>query len=339
MKKKNVLTTVLLANKAALILLLLCIALSIASPVFLTTTNLVNVVRQVTTSAILSLGFTMVLGAGYMDLSVGSLVGMIGVVMAKSMNAGIPTVPAILIGILFGMAVGVFNVFVITTFKMPPFIVTLASQQVLRGAIYLVTGMIPVLELPESFTFLGQGRIAGIPVPIYIMTLVFVVVWLIINRFKFGRHILAVGGNAEAAFVSGIKTKRIVFLVYMCMGICAAIASVVMTARAASAQPAAGLNMEMDAIAAVVVGGTAMSGGVVNVVGALFGSLIVGVINNAMNLLRLDSNWQLVVKGILIMFALMLDNVSAMAMAKAQKDNTMKKIKENNEKKNAEECV
>ena len=315
MKKKNVLTTVLLANKAALILLLLCIALSIASPVFLTTTNLVNVVRQVTTSAILSLGFTMVLGAGYMDLSVGSLVGMIGVVMAKSMNAGIPTVPAILIGILFGMAVGVFNAFVITTFKMPPFIV------------------------PESFTFLGQGRIAGIPVPIYIMTLVFVVVWLIINRFKFGRHILAVGGNAEAAFVSGIKTKRIVFLVYMCMGICAAIASVVMTARAASAQPAAGLNMEMDAIAAVVVGGTAMSGGVVNVVGALFGSLIVGVINNAMNLLRLDSNWQLVVKGILIMFALMLDNVSAMAMAKAQKDNTMKKIKENNEKKNAEECV
>lgn len=336
MKKKNVLTSVLLSNKAALILLLLCIALSIASPVFLTATNLVNVIRQVTTSAILSLGFTLVLGAGYMDLSVGSLVGMIGVIMAKAMNAGVPTILAILIGILFGMAVGVFNAFVITTFKMPPFIVTLASQQILRGSIYLITGMIPVLELPESFTFLGQGRIAGIPVPIYIMTLVFVVVWLIINRFKFGRHILAVGGNAEAAFVSGIKTKRIVFLVYMCMGICAAIASVVMTGRAASAQPSAGLNMEMDAIAAVVVGGTAMSGGVVNVVGALFGSLIVGVINNAMNLLRLDSNWQLVVKGTLIMLALMLDNVSAMVMAKAQKDNAMKKIKENNESKQAD---
>ena len=122
----------------------------------------------------------------------------------------------------------------------------------------------------------------------------------------------------------------------MCMGVCAAIASVVMTGRAASAQPSAGLNMEMDAIAAVVVGGTAMSGGVVNVVGALFGSLIVGVINNAMNLLRLDSNWQLVVKGTLIMLALMLDNVSAMVMAKAQKDNAMKKIKENNESKQAD---
>lgn len=339
MKKKNVLTSVLLSNKAALILLLLCIALSIASPVFLTATNLVNVIRQVTTSAILSLGFTLVLGAGYMDLSVGSLVGMIGVIMAKAMNAGVPTILAILIGILFGMAVGVFNAFVITTFKMPPFIVTLASQQILRGSIYLITGMIPVLDLPESFTFLGQGRIANVPVPIYIMALVFITVWLIINRFEFGRHVLAVGGNAEAAYVSGIKTKKIVFLVYMCMGVCAAIASVVMTGRAASAQPSAGLNMEMDAIAAVVVGGTAMSGGVVNVVGALFGSLIVGVINNAMNLLRLDSNWQLVVKGTLIMLALMLDNVSAMVMAKAQKDNAMKKIKENNEKKNAEECV
>ena len=176
MKKKNVLTSVLLSNKAALILLLLCIALSIASPVFLTATNLVNVIRQVTTSAILSLGFTLVLGAGYMDLSVGSLVGMIGVIMAKAMNAGVPTILAILIGILFGMAVGVFNAFVITTFKMPPFIVTLASQQILRGSIYLITGMIPVLDLPESFTFLGQGRIANVPVPIYIMAFVFVTV-------------------------------------------------------------------------------------------------------------------------------------------------------------------
>ena len=155
MKKKNVLTSVLLSNKAALILLLLCIALSIGSPVFLTATNLVNVIRQVTTSAILSLGFTLVLGAGYMDLSVGSLVGMIGVIMAKAMNAGAPTILAILIGILFGMAVGVFNAFVITTFKMPPFIVTLASQQILRGSIYLITGMIPVFLILSSIISLS----------------------------------------------------------------------------------------------------------------------------------------------------------------------------------------
>ncbi len=321
---KNKVSGFILSNKAAFILLVLAVGMSFATPVFFTQINLVNVIRQTSTSAILACGYCMILGAGYIDLSVGSQIGMMGALMALLMRNGSPTIVAILAAMIFGMLLGCANAFIITTFELPAFIVTLASQQIVRGAVYLMTGMVPILDLNESYIWLGQGRILGIPVPIYILIIVFIIVFLIINRFKFGRHILAVGGNAQAAYVSGINTQAVVYKVYMAMGICIAIAATVLTGRSASAQPSAGLNMEMDAIAAVVVGGTSMAGGVVNVPGALFGSLIVGVVNNAMNLLKLDSNWQLIAKGGLILFAVVLDKASAKFMNKTERASILK---------------
>lgn len=337
---KNKVSGFILANKAAIILLVLAVGMSFATPVFFTSVNLVNVIRQTSTSAILACGYCMILGAGYIDLSVGSQIGMMGALMAILMRGGAPTIVAILGAMVFGVLLGCVNAFIITTFDLPAFIVTLASQQIVRGAVYLMTGMVPILELNEDYIWLGQGRVLGIPVPIYILLIVFVIVLFIMNRFKFGRHILAVGGNAQAAYVSGINTKAVVYKVYMAMGICIAIAATVLTGRAASAQPSAGLNMEMDAIAAVVVGGTSMAGGVVNVPGALFGSLIVGVVNNAMNLLKLDSNWQLIAKGGLILFAVILDKASAGFMNRTERNSTMKKamsISAEREKKDSKE--
>ena len=215
---KNKVSGFILSNKAAIILLVLAAGMSLVTPVFLTQTNLVNVIRQTSTSAILACGYCMILGAGYIDLSVGSQIGMMGALMALLMRAGAPTIVAILAAMVFGMLLGCMNAFIITTFERPAFIVTLASQQIVRGAVYLITGMVPILDMNESYVWLGQGRILSIPVPIYILAVVFIIVLLIMNRFKFGRHILAVGGNAQAAYVSGIHTKAVVYKVYMAMG-------------------------------------------------------------------------------------------------------------------------
>ena len=327
MKKKNfLLEKILLGNKAMLIVIILAVILSIVSPVFLTVRNLLNVLRQVCTSAILGLGFAMILGAGHIDLSVGSLIGICGVIMAKSIHAGIPVPIAILIAALFSVVSGCVSATIIYYFKLPAFIVTLAMQQILRGSTYLITGMVPITGLPESFTYLGQGYFLGVPVPVYIMLIMVVIVWFVVNRFKVGRYMLAMGGNAEAARVSGIDTRKVLYQAFIATGLCTTIASMVLTARSAAALPAAGLNMEMDAVASVVIGGTSMAGGSVNVIGALFGSLVVGIVNNGLNLLGVDSNWQIVSKGLLILFAVLLDSISTRFFISANRAKTLKKV-------------
>jgi len=326
-KVKSILGSLIINNKAVIIVIALAILLSCVSPIFLSSRNLLNVLRQVCTSTILALGFTMVLGAGQIDLSVGSQVGLIGVVMVKLMAANVPVPLAILVGMLTGAVIGALNAGIILTFKLPAFIVTLGTQQILRGTIYLITGMVPQTDVKDSFVYLGQGYLFGIPVPIYIMLLMVVIVWFLVNRFKFGRYLLALGGNAEAARVSGINTEKVMFQVFIAMGICCSVASVVLTARSASAQPTGGLNMEMDVIAAVVMGGTSMAGGVVNVVGAFLGSLIVGMVNNGLNLLGIDSNWQIVSKGVLILFAVILDSVSTKLMTNVRQLSAVKNMK------------
>jgi ribose/xylose/arabinose/galactoside ABC-type transport system permease subunit len=182
------------------------------------------------------------------------------------------------------------------------------------------------MNVPEGFAFLGQGYIGIIPVQVYIMVLIAFVVWFLVNRTKFGRYVLAMGGNPEAARVSGIDIVWVRFGTYVCSGCAAALAAMILTARAASAQPAAGTGMEMDAIAAVVIGGTNMKGGKVNVVGALFGCLIVGMVNNGLNLLRIDSAWQIVAKGCLILFAVVLDRISTMSMVRNAERRELKKV-------------
>ena len=310
---------IVMNNKAFVILIILVVVMSFASPVFLTKNNLLNVLRQVCYSAILCTGLTLVLASGHVDLSIGCMVGFIGVIIAKCIMAGLPIPAAILSGVLCGMAFGAVTATIITIFRLPPFIVTLATMSIFKGATYLVTGMVPISGLPNSFIFLGQGYVGGIPVQIFIMLVAVAVMYIIVNYTKFGRHAIAVGGNSEASRVSGVNVSMIRLKVYMLLGVYVAIAATVLTARSASAQVAAGQNTEMDAIAAAVIGGTPLSGGQINVLGSLFGCMMVGVINNSLNLLGFDTNWQIIAKGLLILFALMIDVTSTRIYDKRNK--------------------
>jgi ribose transport system permease protein len=321
------LQSVLMGNKALLIVFGLGIFLTISSPAFLSSSNLLNVVRQVCVSTLLSIGFTFAMAAGYIDLSIGTLMGLCGMILGKLLTeAHMPLFPAILIVLCCAVLGGILNASIISIFNVPPFVVTLATQSIFKGANYLISNLVPISGLPSSLLFLGQGYLFGVPVPIYIMLIVVCIAWVIMNRTKFGRYVLAVGGNAEAARASGISIKQINYGVYIVCALCAGIASVIMTGRVGSAQVSAGVGMEMDAIAAVVIGGTSMNGGNANVFGTLFGCLLVGIVNNGMNLLSIDTNWQVIAKGVLILFAVIIDVVSARAQAKrlnklAQADN------------------
>lgn len=305
--RKEAIKSALLKNKALFIVILLAVIMGFLSPVFFTVNNIMNVLRQVCVATIVACGFSMILGLGDIDLSVGSTMGLTGIVMAMLMVRGVPVVLAILAGVVLGVLIGVVNAFFITRFGLVAFIVTMATQQVIRGSCYLITGMLPITNLPESFVVIGQGYVGAIPIPVFIMILMVAVSWILINRTKFGRYLLAMGGNPQAALVSGINIVKIRYQAFMLSGAIASIAGLMLTSRAASAQPSAGLNMEMDAIAASVIGGTAMNGGKVNMIGAFFGALLVGVVNNGLNLMGVDSNWQTVSKGILIIIAVVLD--------------------------------
>jgi ribose/xylose/arabinose/galactoside ABC-type transport system permease subunit len=278
-----------------------------------------NVIRQVCASAILGMGFTLVIASANLDLSVGYMLGMLGVIMGLLSRANVPFPLVLLIGVATGAACGFINGFIGVKFKLPLFIVTLATGQVYRGACQLLSNTSPVNGLQSAFKVLGQGYWGPIPIPIYIMVFVGVVLYIVLNKTRFGRHAIATGGNREAARTSGINTGRITILIYVIMGVCVAIAAMVMTGRAYSAQPAAGQGMEMDAIAAVVIGGTSLSGGAGRIGGTVIGCLIVGVINNMLNLAGVDSNWQLVAKGLLILTAVLLDVASTQYFEKKLK--------------------
>ncbi len=298
------------ANKVFAIVILLGIVLSLATSTFLTSRNLFNLLRQITVNTIVAVGFTLILGSGQIDLSIGHMLAFCGVVIAKLMVSGCPIWLAILAGMAVGVLCGSISATIITLFKLPAFIVTLAMQSVFRGTTYLITNMKPVGNLPADFVFLGQGYIGDIPVTILVMLLMIVVMYFIVNKMKIGRHAVAMGGNAEATRVCGISIFKTRIFVYAIGGLCAAVGGVVLTARTASAQIAAGDNLVMDAIAAVVIGGTSMSGGSANVVGTVFGCMVVGIVNNGLNLLGVNANWQIVAKGLMILFAVLLDTLT-----------------------------
>lgn len=295
-------------NKALVILLLFCVVLSLSTDTFLTPTNLLNVVRQVCVSIILGAGFTVILSTGSLDLSVGAMLGLIGVITANlSKAAGVPFFLVIVVGVLAGMGLGMVNGVVSDKFAIPAFIVTLATKNVFTGATYLITHNKPVINLPAAFVNLGQGYLGPIPIPIIVMVFIVILGYLLLNKTTLGRHCLAVGGNPEAARVSGVNITKTRIMAYMWMGICAGIAALLYTGRSASAQINAGSGMEMDIIAGVVIGGTTIGGGNGKVIGTVMGCLMVQVINNGMTLLGLDSNWQVVMKGVLILVAVVLD--------------------------------
>lgn len=300
----------ILQNKALIILVLFVIAVTCISPIFFTRGNLLNLSRQIAYSVILAAGYTLILSSGHIDLSIGCMVGLVGVIMGKALVSGIPILVSILIGIVFAMLFMTCNSVLINVLKLPPFIITLATMNVYKGACYIYTKMVPISNLPKAFNDIGQGYTLGIPNQFYIMIAMLIIIAFIIYKTKFGRYALAIGGNPEAARLAGINVNLMRWGIYVVMGVYVGVAAMVLTARSASAQVSAGQNTEMDAIAAVVMGGTPMSGGSANVVGTLFGCIIVGVINNGLNLMGVDSNWQLVAKGLMILLAITLDVIS-----------------------------
>lgn len=302
---------VLMNNKAMFILLVLVLIASVLSPNFLLPRNISNILKQVAAATIMGMGYSLVLGSGHMDLSVGYLLGMLGIIAAKldtqtSLPFGLVVVIVILIGAVGSMA----NAFFIGVFTLPAFVVTLALGQVFKGINYVVSNTSAISGLCDSFVFLGQGSLGPIPLPVLLSVAVTLIVSLVVYHTAFGRHLLAVGSNPEAARVSGLNVKRIRYGVYCLMGVCVAVAALVLTGRSASAQPQSGQGMEMDAIAAVVIGGTPLGGGHCKPEGTFFGCLIVGLINNILNLMSVNSNWQLVAKGAIILFAIILDSQS-----------------------------
>ena len=275
---------------------------------FLTQNNVFNILRQNASNLFLATGMTMVIILGGIDLSVGSVIALSGCVAAGCVvNMGLPEVVGFLIAILIGAVVGMFNGVVICKTNIPPFIVTLASMNITKGIALVYTQGAPIRCMTDAFKFPGAGYVGQIPTPVILMLIIFVIAVMLVNRTHFGRHIYAVGGNAQAASFSGINVQKVKFWVYTFTGVMAGIAGVVIASRLYSGQPRSGEGAEMDAIAAVVVGGTSMSGGSGRLGGTLIGVLIIGVLNNGLNLMGVDSNWQYIVKGFVILLAVYVD--------------------------------
>lgn len=292
-------------------LLVMCIFLVVfptTRATFLTPKNVFNILRQNASNLFLATGMTMVIILGGIELSVGSVIALSGVVAAGCViNFGLPEIVGFLAAIGVGALVGMFNGFVICKTDIPPFIVTLASMNITKGIALVLTGGSPIRCMTDAFKFPGAGYVGPVPTPVILMIIVFIIAAFMINRTQLGRHIYAVGGNAQAAKFSGINVQKVKFIVYTYTGIMSGIAGLVVASRLYSGQPTAGDGAEMDAIAAVVVGGTSMSGGSGRLGGTLIGVLIIGVLNNGLNLLGVDSNWQYIVKGLVILLAVYVD--------------------------------
>lgn len=290
-------------------LLLIVIIISIMSPNFLTLNNLLNVLRQVSINALIAFGMTFIILTGGIDLSVGSTLALTGAVTAGLMAGGTDPILAMLIGLILGAILGAINGIIITKGKVAPFIATLATMTIYRGLTLVYTEGKPISGLGDSaaFKMLGKGYFLGIPVPVLTMAITFAVLYFLLKKTTFGRRVYAVGGNEEASRLSGISVDRVKIYVYALTGMLAALSSLILTSRLNSAQPTAGSMFELDAIAAVVLGGTSLTGGRGWIVGTLIGAMIIGVLNNGLNLIGVSSFFQQVVKGAVILVAVLLD--------------------------------
>lgn len=286
---------------------LLMVVLTFLSDSFLTVSNLLNIARQVSINAVIAAGMTFVILTGGIDLSVGSVLAFCGAIIAGLLSTGQPLLIGIGSGLLLGALLGLLNGLVITKGGVQPFIATLGMLTIARGATLVYTDGRPVTGLPDAFVWLGAGEVARIPVPVIIMTLVFGYAYVILTQTVLGRYIYAIGGNEEAARLSGVNITFYKTLAYVISGVLSALSGVILTARLNSAQPTAGLGFELDAIAAVVLGGTTLAGGEGSIGGTLLGAFIIGVLNNGLNLLNVSSFYQQVVKGAVILLAVLLD--------------------------------
>ena len=291
-----------------LVLVFMVILLSILSPYFLTVYNLMNIVRQITFIALIGIGVTNIIITTGIDLSSGSIVGLTSVVAASFAHPGTyPVIVPVLMGLLVGTLCGALNGFVIAKGKIPPFIMTLGMFTAARGAALIFSNGRPIGDLSDSFIFLGAGKIFGIPVPILILAICAVCMHVLLNNTRVGRHIYGLGGNEQASIISGINVDRVKIFVYALAGLLASLSGVILTARISSGQPGLGVGFELDAIAGAVIGGTSLTGGMGTVFGTISGALVIGVINNGMDLLNINMYWQQLVKGFIIVIAVLID--------------------------------
>ncbi|HDR9488252.1 TPA: ABC transporter permease [Burkholderia aenigmatica] len=291
------------------VLVLLCIALSFANQYFLTVGNIADILRQTAINGILAVGMTYVVLTAGIDLSVGSTLALAGIVSASLVTGPHAVSPALGLGagLLVGMVAGAVNGLLVARLSIPPFVATLGMLSAARGLTYIYNDGMPVTDLPDGYLSIGTGAIAGVPVPIIVFAIVVVLFWFVLRYTTYGRYVYAVGGNAKSAKTSGISTGKIIFSVYVIGGLLAGLAGIILAARTTSALPQAGVSYELDAIAAVVIGGTSLSGGTGSLGGTVVGALLIGVINNGLNLLGVSSYYQQVVKGVIIVGAVLLD--------------------------------
>lgn len=312
----------LIRFQSIIALLVMCIALSFLSDRFLTSENTWNVMRQISVNMVISVGMTLVILTGGIDLSVGSILALAGAVTAgmlkfgaefPEMNVyiGFTLLGALAGGILVGALLGWFNGFTITRFKVPPFVATLAMLTIARGLTMLWTGGFPITGLGKNMAFIGTGWFLGIPMPVWISTVIVLAAVVLTKRTTLGRHIYAIGGNETAAKLSGLKIKKIKVIVYSIAGALAGIGGILVTSRLDSAQPNAGFGFELDSIAAVVIGGTSLSGGKGTIMGTVQGALIIGVLNNGLVLLNVSPFWQQVIKGFVILLAVIIEKFNS----------------------------
>ncbi|GAA4889343.1 ribose ABC transporter permease [Tessaracoccus lubricantis] len=299
------------------VLLVLVVVMAIFADNFLSIDNGLNVARAVSINAILAAGMTMIIITAGIDLSVGSILAVSGVTGVLLFTAGVPTPLALLGGVAAGALSGFINGALVAWLALPAFIVTLGSMTYLRGTAYSLLDGQPLIANQLGYRAIGNGAIAGVPIPVVVMIGVYAVFWFLLERTKFGRHVYAVGGNAEAARLAGINVKRTLLWVYTIAGAAAGLAGIIFSARVLSAQPTAGTGYELDAIAAVVLGGTSLAGGRGRVMGTLIGALIIGVLTNGLVLMNVPFFYQLIIKGVVIVLAVTLDSLRRMGRAQS----------------------
>ncbi len=311
----------LIRFQSIIALLLMVVAMSFLSDNFLTTANGWNILRQISVNLCLSIGMTLVILTGGIDLSVGAVLAISGAFAAGLLKNGIAfseadlliqfsVSGAILAGLLMGLFLGWFNGLMITRFRIPPFVATLGMFSIARGLTMLWTKGFPITGLGETFAIIGTGNYLGIPMPVWISAALVTVFVVVTRKTRFGRYVYALGGSERASLLSGLNVDRIKVAVYTICGGLSAVGGLIVTSRLDSAQPNAGLGYELDSIAAVVIGGTSLSGGRGSILGTLLGCLIIGVLNNGLILLDVSPFWQQVVKGLVILTAVAIDKMS-----------------------------
>lgn len=294
-----------------IVLLVALIVMEALDPAFLSLSNIQVIMLEVSTNALLAIGATFVILTSGIDLSVGSIVGLSGVVaaLAAQHQGASFTVYAVLLGVLSGVAIGAVNGFLVSIAKVPPFIVTLGTMTITLGLAYVLSNGEPISNLSNSFLNIGSGSAMGVPIPIVVMVVAVLVFLVVLTRTRFGMHVYAVGGNIKAARIAGVRVNRVLFLVYVTAGALAGLAGVILASRVTAGIPTTGSGYELDAIAATVIGGTSLMGGRGTLTGTVIGFLIIGILNNGLNLLNVSPFYQDIVKGVIIVGAVFVDSL------------------------------